>query len=455
MKQNTIFIPENFNPKKWGNVGEGISLFLHEIYIRQYRYVNGTYKQQMAPVSSQHMESMMSSNKYVKVRQTAIDNALVETDHIYNSPTKFNDSHSKVWALGFMFENVDFKSYELKDKNIIRKRNKYLENCRKIREKNYLPIHFKLKSDIRKLKLDYLSDDYVYEIAVKCAHDNHESPTQKNINDTYRSLNINNKKLWNKHFFHELDKAGRFHTNVTNLQKDIRTHLSYKGKRLKWWDVSNSQLLFMSWIVRHMFKFELNYSTNNKYFTEYQELLGKTNTKIDLRYIDNKFQDLDIIIKEINRFQKECESGLFYDNAIRWFKNDPEYNLPYDQQRKLVKTNLLAVLFDNIKKTKYQYYYRKQYPNIYILINHIKKLNQKSQKGKGKSGYTHWYLLLQQLESDTLIVDACTQFKNKTNAPIYTLHDGLATIEPYTKTLYECVYDSISSLGLSPTIKVE
>lgn len=76
-----------------------------------------------------------------------------------------------------------------------------------------------------------------------------------------------------KTFFFKVDAiAGRVHTNITNLSRDLRCFLNYEGKQLINIDISNSQPFLFNILIQEFFKtnqpnssISFNYNNINKY----------------------------------------------------------------------------------------------------------------------------------------------------------------------------------------------
>ena len=59
-----------------------------------------------------------------------------------------------------------------------------------------------------------------------------------------------------KHFFFHLCDYGRVHTNLTNLNGNLRKYLMYKGESLVNLDIRNSQPLVFASILKDCYEFD-------------------------------------------------------------------------------------------------------------------------------------------------------------------------------------------------------
>ena len=168
-------------------------------------------------------------------------------------------------------------------------------------------------------------------------------------------------------------------------------------------------------------------------------------------------------IKEIQLFSELAFSGKIYNYFIPYFEkkfdeldllnyHELESNEPYigdfNQKRKIVKKQLLAMLFAKADSySKIQEVFASSFPTLLDKINTFKKRN----------GYKVFSHLLFQTEAISMIDKCARQFnrENRRKAPVFTLHDCLITIEGYEGKLEETMKEEfVKLLGVSPNMGI-
>lgn len=201
----------------------------------------------------------------------------------------------------------------------------------------------------------------------------------KNIikNDLSYTSNMNAiNKIHKKDIHYVFDKYGRFHTNYTNLKKEIRCNfLTINNNKLKELDIKNSQPFFLYLFMKK-----------------------------------NGFTDF-------NNFDKDVLNGKLYDKF---------YDICEDKDitRKQIKINIYSILFGRtFNKNKWSIMFKKLYPEVYNWISNYKKENR---------NYKIIAQELQKLESKFMFNNLIpsVMFSNP-NIKFITIHDSIMVEDIY------------------------
>src|SRR5690606_10998345 len=123
----------------------------------------------------------------------------------------------------------------------------------KATEKNYPHLtkwfNEKLKIDSRSAKIK-LNDLYPVQIGgIKGTKKGEASHFVKRTKAIY-SIS----KLENQNFYYNVDdNVGRFHSNLTNIKKELRNYITYDGKKLVNIDIKSSQPFFSTLLFNPAF----------------------------------------------------------------------------------------------------------------------------------------------------------------------------------------------------------
>ena len=230
-------------------------------------------------------------------------------------------------------------------------------------------------------------------------------------------------KFANQEFYYSVDdNVGRFHSNLTNIKREIRNHITYDGHKLVNVDIKNSQPLFSTLLLHKTF-YENQRSTLHFYsFPTFLQLLlppisippinPSTNTTIIMLVESLK----KITDKGFGEYADYVNSGEFYKKLA-----DAVYpQIPYDKQK--MKTMIFTILFSNNRYmgqegAKPKRDFKENFQNVYEVFRLIKKNNHRA--------LAH---LLQRIESKIMIEAVASRIaKERPNLPFFTIHDSIAT----------------------------
>jgi len=243
----------------------------------------------------------------------------------------------------------------------------------------------------------------------------------------YRSIQAI-EKLANKEFYYNVDEnVGRFHSNLTNLKKELRNFITYNGQKLVNIDIKNAQPLFSTLLFCKEFYNEnslkiniFNYpsiinliASNHQYFISYTIILVKMLDSVDKQ--------------DINAYCDFVYSGNFYQKISEVLYPTATF------EKQNVKKMMFVIFFSNNRYmgqsgAKSKKDFKAHFPQTYEIFRRIKLKNH--------SALAH---LLQRIESSIMIENVAARIsEERPDLPIFTIHDSVVTIlgnEEYVSTV--------------------
>jgi hypothetical protein len=227
-------------------------------------------------------------------------------------------------------------------------------------------------------------------------------------------------KLATGNFYYKIDEnVGRFHSNLTNIKKELRNYITYDGKPLVNIDIKNSQPLLSSILLDPSF-----YTTKPRYINIYQlpSSFNLLTNKHKHTYTDTiiilvkVLQSVDI--KEVSSYSSMAKSGDFYQQLSKVMY--PRRIFDKAQMKKLTYT----VFFSNNRSIQGMHYigkrnFRRIFPDVYKVFSTIKRKNHRA--------LSH---ILQRIESEIMIQRVSQRIsKEQPTLPIFTIHDSIVTTD--------------------------
>lgn len=206
--------------------------------------------------------------------------------------------------------------------------------------------------------------------------------------------------------------SNRIHTNLTNLKKEFRNHLTYKGKSLISIDLKNSQPFLLLNLLKPEFWQKKANKTGVNIFKISKGLKSLTNTYFTLP--DSLLLN-DIQTLKKSSFSLDVCSGDLYEKIIEQLLKEG-----YALTRNQVKIEIYKVLFgsEKIRHLKAFKVLTTLYPNVAAFILELKKRYPKNTLA----------LILQRLESFMVIDLVCKRISiENPEVPLFTIHDSIVT----------------------------
>jgi len=225
-------------------------------------------------------------------------------------------------------------------------------------------------------------------------------------------------KFENKNFYYSVDdNVGRFHSNLTNIKKELRNYITYDGKRLVNIDIKNSQPFFSTLLF------------NPAFYKEKSEIINIYKIP-SLIILYSSFSSFSSIIIMLGKTLESTDYELYME-YIEMVNSGDFYKLlhakiyaelPYDKGK--LKEIIFIVFFSNNRfigqpEAQKKRDFREVFPDVYKLFALIKKKNHRA--------LAH---LLQRIESNIIIERVTKRISvEKPELPIFTIHDSVVTIQ--------------------------
>ncbi|MBK9333951.1 MAG: hypothetical protein IPM96_16470 [Ignavibacteria bacterium] len=177
------------------------------------------------------------------MRYNLLNKNVIEINHRYSDILHF----SKGYRLTDTFSGVKHKKVNIEDEKILQRVNRY-----KLKLTNDIPEGSEYKflyNNLNKINIDHLE-------ALNFINQNYSFDPY-----IFNSFKISIDYINDKSFFFVVDNiAGRVHTNISNLSRELRPFLNFEGKPLINIDISNSQpFLFNTLIQNYFVKYPQHY----------------------------------------------------------------------------------------------------------------------------------------------------------------------------------------------------
>jgi hypothetical protein len=232
-----------------------------------------------------------------------------------------------------------------------------------------------------------------------------------------------------------VDEYGRVHSNITNLKKTLRKHLSVDGRRLVNCDVANSQPLFLGILLlsgqdRHEKQSSRGArerggeraGSGNGTLCGAPKLCGARQT------CSNKLREYLAI----------CEQGQFYQRVASCL----DKALLYD----VLKRRALAALYDRPwHRNRVHGAIQSAFPALMEALAEIKR-----------GDYRRAAHLAQRTESD-FIIGCCVGRLAEEHPALFitTIHDSIMTTEGDEGIVRDTMLEEFARMGVRPTVRVE
>lgn len=236
-------------------------------------------------------------------------------------------------------------------------------------------------------------------------------------------------KITRREWYYNIDQnVGRFHSNITNLKKELRNYITYQGQKLVNVDIKNSQPLFSTLLLNKEF-YSRNTLCNISSIPNYQSLLSNSY---------HSYSSLIIMVvkslkkpdnEDIKKYNKYVNSGSFYEQIFEEMYPDQ----PFDKAK--AKTMMFMIYFSRNNymgqpKAEPKKRFKKLFPNTYKVFRLLKLCD-----------YTALSRILQRIESNIIIQNVVPRIsRERADLPIFTIHDSIVTTlgnEHYTSDIIQ------------------
>jgi len=222
-----------------------------------------------------------------------------------------------------------------------------------------------------------------------------------------------------------VDPFGRVHTNVSNLKRELRQHLSVDGRRLVNLDIANSQPLFLA---LHTLRGERRRGGGER----------RRKEPYVLQIPSAKLCTANDGPAELREFLSACERGEFYGSVAACL----DCGFDYDT----LKRRVLAALFDRPShRNRVQEAIGRAFPGVLEALARLKQ-----------GDYRRAAHLAQRLES-RLVIEQCVGrlARERPELLVSTIHDSILTAAGDEEVIRGVMVDEFRNLGVEPTLRVE
>ncbi len=246
--------------------------------------------------------------------------------------------------------------------------------------------------------------------------------------------------------------AKRFHTNLTNIKKELRNYITYNQETLGSIDLKNSQPYLLQAIFEPK---PFRYLKVEEKIKEFNPKFNINNNEFQIisgRLIDAKSSLENVIVsvsgsQELTNFRSTTREGTFYENVGKQFvKKQEDPTQLSSEYRKLAKKGTYQVLFAKnsaINYSKEIRIFKNEFPLIYAFAYAIKQ-----------GQHNTLALTLQWVEAKMILGIICRKINEENpEIPLFTIHDSIVTtvqnlekVEDYVKVLFKEVFGDTPSL---------
>jgi len=393
---------------------------------------------------------------YKKYLEYAIDNGIIECDNYYipgikSLGYKFTDRYSlydgiesysiAIWKLK---KKMECEKMPAKHKHLYRwfeglqiDQKGAMEYCADYRD-------FLLENPQYKVEIQYPKNGKGFKKVVKKLKDAHAF---------FHSSSMNIKNLIQKNYRINVDdKSNRLHSVLTNMKKEVRNFLTYKGQSLVALDIRNSQPYFAIKLLDEEFYGGKKTKILSKSSFSTQSYPHHILSSLDTQSIIMSVKNLKTPENtDVYDFIEHTSKGKFYNAFSDKILTNSGQVI---QDRQVLKEIMFWVLYsDNRCMNANKKLFKEYYPSIYELFKIIKK----GRDSNDNSNKRRLPILLQSIESKMILDFICKRiYHDRPDLPIFTIHDSIVTTvgnELYLKNVME--EEMEKHIGYKPTLEPE
>jgi len=263
-------------------------------------------------------------------------------------------------------------------------------------------------------------------------------------NNAYLRFNANQAniiRLKEHDYYFNVDcSAGRLHTNLTALKKELRQYVHYDGQILASVDVVASQPFLIGNLLLSPYFTE----KENKSVLSYHSVWGRIRKEMDLAQIRKHTQNLD---DDAALFKLDCATDFYSAFMDRIKLAGIEIYLDRDTVKKATYMILYSKNgYFSQNGAEMKRIFKVLYPSVYALLEVYKKRT-----------HTALPVLLQHVEAQVILSGVARGIsKRKKDVPLYSLHDSLvlpASEIALCKEAFDEVYSTL--VGAVPPLNTK
>lgn len=253
-------------------------------------------------------------------------------------------------------------------------------------------------------------------------------------------------KIANQEFYYSVDEnVGRFHSNLTNIKRELRNYITYDGQKLVNIDIKNSQPLFSLLLLQEGFYAEKEGQFTIHNLPQSLLLLSSPNTSYShiLIMIVKTLQSIDI--QSIDDYVGLVSSGDFYEKMSALVYPSESFN------KQKIKEMIFTVFFSRNKfigqvGAKPKRDFKTAFPSVYEIFRQLKVKN-----------HTVLAHILQRIESEIIIQRVAKRIASeRPELPIFTIHDSVATTDGNEDYVATVIKEEVFNMtGLNVLLGIE
>lgn len=401
------FIPNNIN---LDTIRKPDKLYYILSLISNRRVFDKRINQDSFVTLSSKILNLLIGGHYLKYLKWFQSEGILECDNHYIPGEK---SKGYRFTEEYRFQKV--KEIQIKDIELIRR----IEMFRKEQELRITETHHK----------------YLFNCLNKISFDIEEARNFINSNisdeDRYNSYMMSADMIESRSYFFVVDEvAGRVHNNITNLSRDLRQFLSYKGQQLVEIDIANSQPFFLNLLVQEYYKIY-----KQPCISEMYSLVGGN---IYIPYV-SKNLDIGYGDYDVQLYLGLTSSGTFYEYLME--------ELDITEERSAFKVRFYSKIFFGRESYFYISEEERQFQRLFPTISRIVSYYK-------REDYRNLARLLQKAEADIMINSVVPRLQ-ELGIFLLTIHDSVLTTIDNASTVKEIILDEFKKKNLQPTIKIK
>ena len=411
----SLYSPRNLRPD--GEYAEDLIYLCHTIIIgRVYdpRYDKGK-NGGFVPLKGEYMQNILGHRQWPVVRRIALGRGVVLCDESYSV-----GRCSKGYALCEPYASAPWELREIHDPRLSQRIDEWraqrrLEHWSEIRDGNRRvspEVCEHLHGHLQRIRIDkHIPDALTNESAV--------------------AVDMIRRGQWR----FDVDDFGRVHTNITNLKRSLRAHLSVDDMRLVNCDIANSQPLFIGIMLQQTGG---KGQVGDKRQGEGGETGSKRSKEEGPTICWARCGKIGKMGADLLRYVQLCAEGRLYRHI--------EARLDGHMDYAVLKHRVLATLYD--RDSHRNAIYRvldKDFPTVMQGIRAIKRPN-----------YRHLAHLAQRTESGFIFGRVVSRLAEEhPGLFVTTIHDSIMTTAGDEDTVRSIMLDEFEKLNIRATVRVE
>lgn len=424
-----VYLPEtltdNCLPARWSDYSKWL---IGRLYLQ--RHLDRRYKDEGAyiPLSSKILERILPKPNYKPIVTSLSDFGVIEINASYRRGEGGRRGRCKGYRLTPPYWNAQYRLHRLDHPELVGKLNRLRES----QQQQFLPVHRHLQSMFD--DLDVVGD--------------------------YPTIYLPLATIKNGDYWFSVCEQGRVHTNLTNLDKEYRKYLRWRGEPLWAIDIVNSQPLILALTLYEQMKRKNSndFSINDTKPPQYQPQHPTPSQQPPphtpyVPTLSSACQNDDFV-----RFLQACVEGRIYDELAR------VTGLPRD----VIKKRFFSIAYGDRRDmdTQVGRAFQAKFPRCYDAIRELKPqyIPKPPQASNAKTHEDSSSIAdrgrlarqMQQLESNLVINQVCERIRREyPEACLLTIHDCLVTTQRYKQRFAEILREEFNrTYRVEPRLRV-